>query len=140
MLWNRVSLRSRHAVGSRRVVAPVTAASRYFKGVNEPHIPAALKRATEGFVPRDNTVDLTKVSKRHWDESWSPSDSADAIRKNSMATWAPGQVLDALPMMVKGEGIYLFDSAGKKYIDLTSQAVCSNLGHTTPPSVQKGCH
>ncbi len=34
------------------------------------------------------------------------------------------------------DGCYLYDSDGKKYIDFSSQAVCSNLGHTMPGSVR----
>ncbi len=33
------------------------------------------------------------------------------------------------PAIVKAEGIYLFDSSGKEYIDLSSQYVNVNLGH-----------
>ncbi|ROI04074.1 MULTISPECIES: aminotransferase class III-fold pyridoxal phosphate-dependent enzyme [unclassified Chryseobacterium] len=37
------------------------------------------------------------------------------------------------PSIVKGEGIYIFDSKGKRYIDGTSgTAAVSNLGHTIP--------
>ena len=35
------------------------------------------------------------------------------------------------------DGVYLFDTNGKKYIDFSSQAVCSNLGHTMPDEVKK---
>ena len=38
--------------------------------------------------------------------------------------------------MVRGEGVYLYARTGKQYIDWTSQAICSNLGHTMPPTVQ----
>eukprot|EP00618_Florenciella_parvula_P018627 CAMPEP_0119467748 /NCGR_PEP_ID=MMETSP1344-20130328/1796_1 /TAXON_ID=236787 /ORGANISM="Florenciella parvula, Strain CCMP2471" /LENGTH=423 /DNA_ID=CAMNT_0007500143 /DNA_START=41 /DNA_END=1312 /DNA_ORIENTATION=- len=42
----------------------------------------------------------------------------------------------AVPNIVRGEGVYLYDDAGKRYIDWTSQAICSNLGHTIPPQVK----
>ena len=35
------------------------------------------------------------------------------------------------------DGVYLFDTYGKKYIDFSSQAVCSNLGHTLPEEVRQ---
>jgi taurine--2-oxoglutarate transaminase len=35
----------------------------------------------------------------------------------------------------KGEGVYLYDDSGKQYLDWTSQAVCSNLGHSLPEAV-----
>lgn len=36
---------------------------------------------------------------------------------------------------MRAEGVYLYDDAGKQYLDWTSQAVCSNLGHTVPEQV-----
>ena len=31
--------------------------------------------------------------------------------------------------MVRAEGIYFWDAEGKRYIDMNSQAMCSNIGH-----------
>jgi adenosylmethionine-8-amino-7-oxononanoate aminotransferase len=39
--------------------------------------------------------------------------------------------------MTHGEGVYLVDDTGKKYLDWTSQAVCANIGHDLPESVIK---
>jgi 4-aminobutyrate aminotransferase-like enzyme len=36
------------------------------------------------------------------------------------------------PRIARGEGVYLFDEAGKLYLDATSEAVVSNLGHSNP--------
>jgi len=33
------------------------------------------------------------------------------------------------PLMVRGEGIYLFDAAGKRYLDASGGALVTNLGH-----------
>lgn len=33
------------------------------------------------------------------------------------------------PCMVRGEGIYLFDENGKRYIDASGGAIVANLGH-----------
>ena len=40
-----------------------------------------------------------------------------------------------LPIMVRGEGVYLYDIHGNQYLDWTSQAVCTNAGYTLPPAV-----
>ena len=40
-----------------------------------------------------------------------------------------------VPMIERGEGVYLFDTEGKRYIDWTSQALCNNFGHTVPQPV-----
>ena len=34
----------------------------------------------------------------------------------------------------RNQGVYVYDTAGKKYLDWTSEAVCVNLGHTVPES------
>ena len=40
-------------------------------------------------------------------------------------------------MLVRGEGIHIYDIDGKKYMDWTSQAVCCNLGYTVPDAIQE---
>ena len=52
-----------------------------------------------------------------------------------MMTWVPGQARANVPNITHGEGVYLYDDSGKQYLDWTSQAVCSNLGHSVPASV-----
>jgi len=52
-----------------------------------------------------------------------------------MMTWVPGKARDSVPNMTHGEGVYLYDDRGNKYLDWTSQAVCANLGHDLPESV-----
>jgi len=37
-----------------------------------------------------------------------------------------------MPRVVKGEGIYLYDEEGKRYLDGCSGALISNLGHGVP--------
>jgi len=75
-------------------------------------------------------------SRKHWDESWSRDDINDAVHDNVSFTWGAGNNYKALPLITHGEGIHLFDADGNKYMDWTSQAVCSNLGHTVPESIQ----
>jgi adenosylmethionine-8-amino-7-oxononanoate aminotransferase len=41
-----------------------------------------------------------------------------------------------LPLIQRGEGIYLIDSAGKKYIDGSSGALISNVGHATSEVIE----
>ena len=49
-----------------------------------------------------------------------------------MMTWVPGASRKNVPNMTRGEGVYLYDDKGNRYLDWTSQAVCSNLGHDIP--------
>jgi adenosylmethionine-8-amino-7-oxononanoate aminotransferase len=46
------------------------------------------------------------------------------------------QTRKALPVAVRGEGIYLFDAAGKRYIDASGGAAVSCLGHGHPEVAQ----
>jgi taurine--2-oxoglutarate transaminase len=53
-------------------------------------------------------------------------------------TWAPGKTRHNTPIITRGSGVHLFDDKGNKFIDWTSQAVCSNLGYDLPDSVIEG--
>lgn len=46
--------------------------------------------------------------------------------------WNPLHIVDA-------EGCYFFDSAGKKYLDFSSQLMCSNLGHKNKAVIEAIC-
>jgi taurine--2-oxoglutarate transaminase len=70
--------------------------------------------------------------------SWSANQIKDAVKESVMLTWAPGKARYALPVLRRGEGVYLYDDDGKRYLDWTSQAVCCNLGYDLPESVIQG--
>lgn len=42
------------------------------------------------------------------------------------------QTKSARPMLDRGEGVYLFDTDGKRYLDGSSGAMVSNIGHSNP--------
>ena len=54
-----------------------------------------------------------------------------------MQSWSKSGV-DALPVE-RAEGIYFYDYDGKKYADMASLLVCSNLGHELPEIVRGRC-
>ncbi|MBS2012223.1 MAG: aminotransferase class III-fold pyridoxal phosphate-dependent enzyme [Deltaproteobacteria bacterium] len=56
-------------------------------------------------------------------------------QKHVLSPWLPQGGLVA-PVMVKGEGRYLFDTDGKKYFDLGSGLIAVNLGHCHPKVVK----
>ena len=78
------------------------------------------------------------VDPAHWlgRGEWDSKTLKEAASSHCMATWGPSKVVDSLTRFVKAEGCYLYDEDGKAYLDWTSQAVCSNLGHTVPESVK----
>ena len=51
-----------------------------------------------------------------------------------MQSWARSGA-DTLPIE-RAEGIYFYDYDGKKYADMASLLVCSNLGHELPEIVE----
>src|SRR6187397_1787226 len=69
----------------------------------------------------------------------------DTLRSKPAAGWSelhrrvltPWSVQGSAPapVMVSGRGSYLFDSAGSRYLDLTSGYVTVNLGHSHPAVV-----
>ena len=67
--------------------------------------------------------------------SWSSEQIRDATSNNVMLTWSPGKVRHNTPIITRGEGVYLYDDKGNKFLDWTSQAVCSNTGYTIPETV-----
>lgn len=64
--------------------------------------------------------------------------SASALDRWSVGDWPVGGPQDVffprsaavpLPTIVRGEGIYMWDDAGNRYIDVSSGPVVSNIGH-----------
>lgn len=80
----------------------------------------------------------SSVSAAHWEENWPIDDLKAMSQEHVMSTWGPGSYIRGIPFLSHGEGCYLFDVEGNKYLDWTSQAICTNLGYTVPPSVVEG--
>lgn len=60
------------------------------------------------------------------------------IEKHSLYSWGIKDFLQTKAIYImKGEGPYFWDDNGKKYIDFSGQAVCSNLGHSCSQEVIK---
>eukprot|EP00931_Biecheleriopsis_adriatica_P073317 TRINITY_DN47625_c0_g1_i1.p1 TRINITY_DN47625_c0_g1~~TRINITY_DN47625_c0_g1_i1.p1 ORF type:complete len:518 (-),score=96.32 TRINITY_DN47625_c0_g1_i1:81-1634(-) len=78
-----------------------------------------------------------EVSRRHWEGSWTEAEVRRAAVDHTMLTWSPSAPIESIPIIERAEGVYLYDSTGKQYLDWTSEAVCVNLGHTVPDSVKQ---
>lgn len=76
------------------------------------------------------------ISSKHWEDEWSVEDLKSAANDHVVSTWGPSKVVKGLPILERGDGVYVYDTDGKQYMDWTSQAVCANLGHTTPVAVK----
>merc|ERR1719317_728811 len=79
-------------------------------------------------------IDLTK----HKEKAWTSEDIAKAREEHIMYSWMPKTLGDDITVVAeRGEGPYLFDLMGNKYLDWSSGAVCINLGHTVLDSVRE---
>ena len=67
--------------------------------------------------------------------TWSSEQIRKAVTETVMLTWAPGKARHSTPILKRGEGVYLYDDKGNKFLDWTSQAVCCNLGYDLPKAV-----
>eukprot|EP00977_Amphora_coffeiformis_P010001 scaffold2347_cov173-Amphora_coffeaeformis.AAC.2 len=70
--------------------------------------------------------------------TWSEDQIRAAVKDSTMLTWMPGKAKNGLPILERGEGVYVYEKGtGKQYLDWTSQAVCSNIGYDMPPAVMQ---
>lgn len=68
--------------------------------------------------------------------SWSSEKKWKSRKENPfLMTWVPGKARENVMNVTHGEGVYVFDDEGNKYLDWTSQAVCSNFGHDIPKDI-----
>jgi taurine--2-oxoglutarate transaminase len=57
-----------------------------------------------------------------------PPTVSETVRKHCYGTWRPQKGWNPLHI-TRAEGCYFWDASGKKYLDLTGQLMCCNLGH-----------
>jgi len=96
-------------------------------------------RALPSINAKNNFADaVPNVDAAHFQPlgTWTSEQLNKSRAENPFAMgWAPNKARHAVPNMTHGEGVYLFDDKGNRYLDWTSQAVCSNLGHDLPEAV-----
>ena len=95
-------------------------------------------RTFPAFHPVDNTDQSASIDMdRHARASWPQEEVAQAMKANSVFSWGASDPLRESCLHVdRAEGVYLYDHDGKKYIDWSAGAVCTNLGHTVPQRIQ----
>mmetsp|Transcript_25173 Transcript_25173/g.55198 ORF Transcript_25173/g.55198 Transcript_25173/m.55198 type:complete len:515 (+) Transcript_25173:191-1735(+) len=88
---------------------------------------------------KNNMADhVPSVDPKHFQPlgTWTSDQLNQSRAENPFAMgWAPNGARHGVPNMTHAEGVYLYDDKGNKYLDWTSQAVCSNLGHDLPESI-----
>lgn len=84
-------------------------------------------------------VDYDAILKKHIElgkREWTYEEVIKTTKANTLFSWGATEAYaNAALVIAKGEGSYFYDVEGRKYLDFNSQAMCSNLGHTVPPSV-----
>lgn len=86
------------------------------------------------FTPRSNKGPGLKSN--HRSTPWNVDEVIKSNEDHVVYTWGATDAMrnSSIPI-ARGEGVYLFDYNGKKYIDMTSQAVNNNLGYGIPEPV-----
>src|SRR5690348_3278399 len=67
------------------------------------------------------TDDISAITARHTYGTW-----------RAQRGWKPLHV-------TKAEGCYFWDAAGNRYLDMSAQLVCTNLGHQNPAVIDAIC-
>ncbi len=65
-------------------------------------------------------------------------DVSGIVAKHTYGTWRPQKGWKPLHV-VKAEGSCFWDASGKRYVDMSAQLMCSNLGHQNPAVVEAIC-
>ena len=103
-----------------------------FSALNQFYIPN--KPELPKFVPKNNKAQ--GMQSNHRSGAWSLDEVMKSTEDHVMYTWGatdPSRKA-ALPI-ARGEGIYIYDYNGKRYADMTSQAVNNNLGYGIPKPI-----
>ena len=108
--------------------------------VNQLYQPGSPSRHLEAPPPQPaqrSAVDVDKAAVlANHDREWSREELADAAQASAMFTWGASGPMGAGAIdIVKSDGCYFWDGAGKKYLDFNSQAMCLHQGHTPHPSI-----
>ena len=58
------------------------------------------------------------------------------LTDHTYGTWNRQNAWSTPLLITDAEGVYFFDDKGKRYIDFSSQLMCSNLGHKNKNVIQ----
>ncbi len=71
---------------------------------------------------------LRRVGRAREFGSMSSEEMIALTKKHSFFSWSAQDAVVPIAM-TKGKGVYFWDASGKRYFDLNSQLMCSNIGH-----------
>ena len=67
-----------------------------------------------------------------------PDNVVDIVTRHTYGTWRPQKGWRPLHV-VRAEGSCFFDASGKRFLDMSAQLMCVNLGHGNPAVVEAIC-
>lgn len=101
-------------------------------GLNQPYVPN--KAELPKFTPKDNKA--KGLQGNHRSAPWKLDEIQKSTEEHVVYTWGATDPSRKSAMAIeRGEGVYLFDYNGNKYIDMTSQAINNNLGYGIPQPI-----
>jgi len=59
--------------------------------------------------------------------------------QHSYGTWKPQEKWNTPLYITKAEGVYFYDENNKRYLDFSSQLMCSNPGHGNKAIIEAIC-
>lgn len=66
------------------------------------------------------------------------SEILSLTNKHNFWTWSAQAYVDPIPV-TRAEGVYFWDTSGKRYLDFNSMTMCSNIGHGNPIIIEAIC-
>ena len=68
-----------------------------------------------------------------------PEEIVDLVAKYTYGTWRHQRSWKKPLLVTDAEGVYFYDAKGKRYLDFSSQLICSNLGHKNKALIEAIC-
>ena len=98
-------------------------------GINQAYIPN--KPDLPKFTPKNNKPKGLQTN--HRSSPWKLDEIQKSTEEHVVFTWGATDPSRKSAMAIeRGEGVFLYDYSGNKYIDMTSQAINNNLGYSIP--------
>ena len=77
---------------------------------------------------RITRISTNSISKKKFSHTWNTETINALCKEHTFFSWSAQAKVDPIAM-VKAKGCFFWDAEGKKYFDLNSQLMCSNIGH-----------
>lgn len=68
-----------------------------------------------------------------------PEDLVDLVARHTYGTWRHQRGWKKPLLVTDAEGVYFYDAKRKRYLDFSSQLICSNLGHKNKALIEAIC-